>query len=367
MQKTTFNTDRKDRTACNELDKKQVAPNLRLWVQAAFTALCVWVGVEFYFFTKFLETGGATGSSYRPPGVEGFLPISSLMSHYFFLLTGEIHPAHPAGLFILLAILAVSLLVGKSFCSWLCPVGLLSEILGDLGDKLFRRRIKLPRWLDYPLRSMKYLILGFFVYSIFFLMTAASLRIFLDSPYNVVADIKMYYFFADISQFSLVVVSVLFFLSIPIRNFWCRYLCPYGALLGILSLLSLTKIRRNMAECTNCGECTQVCPSFISVDRCKTVRSDECTSCLKCIDSCAVTGALKLEPIKTKRTVNKKTVALVVVGVFVLITGIGMVTGNWQNSITIDEYLRHKENQYEYGHPISTTDISEMNSEADKK
>ncbi len=109
-------------------------------------------------------------------------------------------------------------------------------MIGDFGDKvakkLFGRKLSLPKFLDYPLRSLKYLILLFFAYAIF-TMSALSLQAFLDAPYNIMSDVKMYYFFAKISQFSLLVIGALFLLSIVIRNFWCRYLCPYGALLGI--------------------------------------------------------------------------------------------------------------------------------------
>jgi polyferredoxin len=94
----------------------------RFYIQSAFTLLCIWIGIEFYLFVQYLETGGATSFYNRPPGVDGFLPISSLMSFYLFLSTGEIHGAHPAGMFIFLAIVAMSLAIGKSFCSWLCPV-----------------------------------------------------------------------------------------------------------------------------------------------------------------------------------------------------------------------------------------------------
>ncbi|KKR74013.1 MAG: Polyferredoxin, partial [Parcubacteria group bacterium GW2011_GWB2_40_8] len=211
----------------------------RFIVQLLFAALCIWIGVEFYLFVKYLETGGSASYFTRPPGVDGFLPISSLMSFYYFLTTGTIHSAHPAGMFIFFGIVLMSLVIGKSFCSWLCPIGLLTELIGDFGEKIFKRKIQLPRFLDYPLRSLKYLMLGFLFYAVFFLMTSAALKAFLDSPYNLVADVKMYYFFAGISRFSLIVISILFVLSVVIRNFWCRYLCPYGALLGIASLLYL--------------------------------------------------------------------------------------------------------------------------------
>ena len=75
----------------------------RFWIQVAVVLLCLWIGVEFYNFIKYLDTGGLRGSAYRPPGVEGFLPISSLMSMYLFFISGDIHPVHPAGFFIMLA------------------------------------------------------------------------------------------------------------------------------------------------------------------------------------------------------------------------------------------------------------------------
>jgi len=338
----------------------------RFWIQIAVVLLCLWIGIEFFNFVKYLETSGLEGSAYRPPGVEGFLPISSLMSLYYFFITGDIHPAHPAGLFILLAAIIVSFVIGKSFCSWLCPFGWLSELLGDIGEKLFGRKLKIPKWLDYPMRSLKYLLLVFFVYSIFFLMTEVSLRAFLDSPYNIVADIKMYYFFADISRFALIVIVALFFLSIPIRNFWCRYLCPYGALLGVIALFSPLKIRRHSGRCIDCAKCAKVCPSFIRVDKIDTVISDECTSCLKCIDICPVADTLEIKPIGGRLTFPKKYVAVAVATIFVLGIGLGMISGNWENKLKIAEYMHHQKYLQSYGHPTGTAEIKKLNQESDR-
>ena len=214
---------------------------LRTTVQAAFALLCVWIGIEFYLFARWGMSGGSGAFVARPPGAEGFLPISALISLKYFLLTGIINAVHPSGLFILLAILAVSLFLKKAFCSWLCPVGTLSESLWMIGRKLFRRNFTLPRWLDYPLRSLKYVILGFFVWSVA-AMDVTDLANFIYSPYNKVADIKMYFFFAGIGGAALLTIAVLMLLSIVVKNFWCRFLCPYGALLGIASVLSPLKI-----------------------------------------------------------------------------------------------------------------------------
>lgn len=352
-------------------NKEKTIQNIRFYVQAAFSLLCIWVGVEFYLFVSYLESNGTTSFFQRPAGVDGFLPISSMMSFYLFLKTGNIHQAHPAGMFIFLSIVVMSLVIGKSFCSWLCPIGFISELVGDFGDriwkKLFKKKIRLPRFLDYPLRSLKYLLLGFFVYAIFFLMTDLALKVFLDSDYNIVADVKMYYFFADISRFALIVIASLFVLSIFIRNFWCRFLCPYGALLGLLSFLSPNKIKRNPVSCIDCGLCAKACPQDIKVDKIITVLSDECTSCVSCVDACPVADTLEIKNIYTKKKLNKKYVPIIVVVIFLLVTGIGIITGNWQNKVTKEEYLMHYKLMNSYGHPTGTEAVKKYNKDAEVK
>ncbi|MEW6196580.1 MAG: 4Fe-4S binding protein [Bacteroidota bacterium] len=343
---------------------------IRFYIQLAFTLLCLWIGIEFWQFITFLETEGINGSAYRPPGVEGFLPISALMSVVYFFYTGDVNQIHPAGFFILLAIIGVSFVFGKAFCSWLCPVGFLSELVGDFGErmwkKLFKKRVKLPKFLDYPLRSLKYLLLLFFVYAIFS-MSEIALYYFLSGPYNIMADVKMWYFFANISRFALIIIGVLFVLSILIRSFWCRFLCPYGALLGLIGFLSPAKIKRNPVSCIDCGLCAKACPSFIKVDKVITVRSDECTSCMSCVDVCPVADTLEVRNIFTKKKVNKKLIAAGVVLIFIAITGFGILTGNWQNNVPKETYMELNKNLESIGHPTSTADIQELNKESEKE
>lgn len=340
----------------------------RAWVQFGFLLLVIWIGVEFHFFVNYIATEAKSGFSYRPPGVEGFLPISALMSLFYFIQTGIIHFAHPAGFFILIAVIIVSFFFGKSFCSWICPIGTISEYVGEFGEKiqkkLFKRVLRLPRFLDYPLRSLKYLLFGFFAYSIFS-MSVGALKLFLDSPYNLISDVKMYAFFANISPLAFYIILGLFILSIIIRNFWCRFLCPYGALLGIFSLLSPNKIKRNPVSCIDCGLCAKACPSLIKVDKVKTVVSDECSTCFNCIDACPVADTLDLKPVFSKEKIQKKYIAVVIVILFIIVTGIGMITGNWQNTISRKEYMMHYKQMNSYGHPRSAEDIKKLNEQVD--
>jgi polyferredoxin len=351
-------------------NKTKSVQKFRFVIQIAFAFLCIWIGIEFSQFIKYLETAGASGSFNRPPGAEGFLPISALMSVIYFFRSGQIQNIHPAGFFIFLAIAGVSFVFGKSFCSWLCPVGFISELVGDFGEKiwkkLFKRRVKLHKYADYPLRSIKYLLLAFFIYTILS-MTTVSMAYFLGGPYNISADIKMWYFFEHISQFSLIVIGVMFFISVFIRNFWCRYLCPYGALLGLISFGSPNKIKRNTISCIDCGLCAKACPSFIKVDKVITVRSDECTSCLNCIDVCPVADTLEVKNVIGNKTVSKKVIAFGIVLIFIAVTGIGMLTGHWRNNVTKEDYITIHKNLDAIGHPTTSSEIRELNKSTEKE
>jgi polyferredoxin len=271
-------------------DRSQIT---RRCFQAAFLLLNVWIGGIFYFWVRQFEPGGAATLWQRPAGVEGWLPIAALMNLRYFALTHRVPALHPAGMFLLISFLAMSFLFRKAFCSWLCPVGTISEYLWRLGQKLFRRNFTLPRSLDLGLRGLKYLLLGFFVWAVTS-MAADELSALMNSPYGVIADVKMLNFFRHMGEAGAITLGVLVVASLLVQNFWCRYLCPYGALLGITSLFSPARIRRNPETCIDCAKCAQACPSALPVDKLVTIRSAECTGCLECVAVCPARDALSL-------------------------------------------------------------------------
>jgi polyferredoxin len=310
---------------------------LRHVFQLGLALVLLDIGSEFVRWVRDLEAGRSAGV--RPPGVEGFLPIAALMSLRQLWVTGEVHPVHPAGLVILLAALGTGVLLKKAFCSWLCPIGTLSEALAALSANVFGRRLKLPRPLDVPLRGLKYLLLAFFARAIFVTMRTEDLASFLDSPYHRVADIKMLYFFERLSPFALAVLAGLAALSFVLPYFWCRYLCPYGALLGPASLLSPLKVTRHAASCIDCGLCAKACPANLPVDRLGRVRSDECSGCLSCVAACPVSRALRVEAAAPSRTaVRPAAFALLLLLLFGGSIEAARAWGLWRNAITNEEY-----------------------------
>src|SRR5215470_7860153 len=181
--------------------------------QGAFLLLNLALGTKFYFWVRQFESGVVNERLTRPAGVEGWLPIAGLMNLKYWTLSGQIPKVHPAAMFLVMTFLAMAFLFRKAFCSWLCPVGTISEYLWRAGKKLFKRNFVLPRWLDLPLRGLKYFLLGFFVWAIS-TMSAVGIKDFMQSPYGLIADVKMLNFFRHIGETGLNVLGVLVLASV---------------------------------------------------------------------------------------------------------------------------------------------------------
>ncbi|MEA1980029.1 MAG: 4Fe-4S binding protein [candidate division Zixibacteria bacterium] len=331
--------DEIDNFTLNEVKSEKPTQKFRFYVQIFSVLINIWIGIEFYLFVSNIKSGGMLWDVPRPPGVEGWLPLGSLVSLRYWIESGIINNIHPSGMIIFIVILLTALFFKKAFCSWVCPVGFISEMLGNISDKIFKRRLLPPKWLDYILRSLKYIILLFFFYAILYQMSIRSIEAFVYSEYNIISDILMLRFFTHITTFALVVVLILFVLSLIIRGFWCRYLCPYGALLGILGLLSITRITRNKQSCTDCSSCANVCPAFISVDKVNQVNSDECIGCMACVDVCPVDKTLQISIVSKKKKVSSLKWAIVLVVFFWGSLWVAKMWGPWENSVTNEQYI----------------------------
>ncbi len=390
--------------------KKRPSPwmtSLRFrWIsQISLFILTIFVGWKFYLFVQYCESGGTTTYVSRPPGVEAFLPIGAFMGLKYFLGTGTVDPLHPAGFIIFASILVTSFLFQRGFCSWICPVGTMSEWAWRFGDWLkskFNSRVSywlekfpvkltcglsmittpivalmlldmisfasfkspvmkylfplmiaaivipfvLPRKIwparveDSIVRAWKYTLLAFFTVNIVIKMSSAQLGlIFAKAPYMKVADIKMMKFFLNLSLLAIIILSVIFVFSIFNKNYWCRYFCPYGALIGILGWASAIRIVRNRKTCIDCGKCTIACPVYIEVEKKNIVYNVECLGCYDCVDSCPVKGALDMKLLGFGKKVHYAVYAGLVVGLFVVFMNTARFTGYWHNNVSVQEYM----------------------------
>jgi polyferredoxin len=326
-------------------------------LQGAFLLLNLWIGAQFYSWVRHFELGLGPSRIARPAGVEGWLPIAGLMNLKFWLLSGKIPLVHPAAMFLLLTFLSISFVFRKAFCSWLCPIGTISEYLWRAGKNVFGRSFNLPRWIDLPLRGLKYLLLGFFVWAIS-TMSAVGIRDFMTSPYGLIADVKMLNFFRHIGEMGLVVLSVIVSASVFVPNFWCRFLCPYGALLGLTSWLSPMKIRRNPEPCIDCGKCAKACPPALPVDKLVKIQSAECTGCLECVAVCPAENALgmnlpaMLRPRRERVGLPAWALAAGIALMFLGVAGFAKATGHWNSPVPDAVYQRLVPNADEAAHPM---------------
>lgn len=273
----------------------------------------------------------------------------------YFLLTRQLPNVHAAGFFLFVSFLAMSVVFRKSFCGWLCPVGTLSEYLWKLGRRIFRRNFQLPRWADIALRSLKYILLSFFAYAVAS-MSAAAIAEFLGSPYALIVDVRMLNFFRYLGSTTALVILGLVVASVLIKNFWCRYLCPYGAFLGLASLLSPTRITRNPDTCIDCAKCAKACPSALPVDKLIQIRSDECTGCLECVAVCPAKDALAMSVpagLRKLHAIPAWSIAAGIAVIFFGLIGYAKITRHWNTSLPKQVYLQLVPNASEQQHPMS--------------
>jgi polyferredoxin len=170
---------------------------------------------------------------------------------------------------------ASALLLKRAACSVACPLFPLGELLWRTGARWFGRNLAPPFWFDLLLRSAKYLVLGWVGLTLLARQgegVALATHPGLLSVGGIVA--------------ALVILSLFF--QLP----WCRYLCPYGALLGLAALPSLLTIRRSTRHCVRCHKCSNRCPANLPVMLRTSVRSAECLACYRCVDGCPSPGAL---------------------------------------------------------------------------
>jgi polyferredoxin len=314
---------------------------VRYGIQLAFLLFTLYIGYQFYHFVLHFRTTGHPFVE-RPSSVDAFLPISGLMSLKYFLTAGIIEPIHPAAFVMFVAILVVSLCMKKGFCGWICPVGTLSQYFWMAGRRLFGKHFRMAYYADTSLRSLKYVLMALFLLLIGVLMKPNMMVLFFMTDYYVTADVRTMNVFTEMTAITFWVLITLGVLSLFYRNFWCRYLCPYGALLGLLSRVSPVKIARNEEKCIHCRSCSKACPSLLDVEKKDVVNSPECFACLTCVSSCPSPGALdvSLKTGKNRLVFRPYLYPVILIVFFYLIIGAGMAAGKWRSQVPYEEYKR---------------------------
>ncbi len=186
-----------------------------------------------------------------------------------------------------LVTIAATLVFGRVWCGWICPLGALLELFGPKGTR------KMRPWF----RQIKY----FFLITILLMAAFGSLAfMWLDpitilvrgvaDPVSVVLSIIDAPAIKVLTLLSVVPLLLVLGLNLIEKRFWCRYLCPLGAIIGLGSKFAWIRRRVNAASCVQCGDCVKTCP--MGAINPETIQQDpaECVMCMDCAAPCPKTA-----------------------------------------------------------------------------
>lgn len=248
--------------------------NYRLLLQIIFFLLIGTIAINHYFS----ENGKALIPFLSDASLHALCPFGGVATFYSLVSAGIlIKKIHLSSVVLMTIVIIISLLFGAVFCGWVCPMGTIQEWFGKMGKKIFNKKYNkfIPEKVDKYLKYIRYISLVMVLY-----LTANSMKI-------IFADIDPYYalfnfWTGEVALLSILVLITTLLASLFIERPWCKYFCPYGALLGLFNKISLFKIRVNNGNCINCSKCNTVCPMNIKVNSMDKVNDVRCIGCMEC-------------------------------------------------------------------------------------
>lgn len=220
-----------------------------------------------------------------------FLELDPLAAIASFLTSWTVY----RGLILSLFVVGATLVFGRFFCSWVCPFGIINQIISSIFIRLRAADATLLNSYR-PLYRLKYYILAVLIViaafgslqtglldPIPFLTRAFTISVYPSANYGHGWLYLKQPLFQGGTLIGLIFIAILL-ANRYLPRFWCRAACPLGALLGILSTQSLLRIRRDVDKCTDCMKCLAHCHG--GCDPHTELKAAECHLCMNCIDDC---------------------------------------------------------------------------------
>lgn len=264
----------------NPIAKKAVKS--KQWARTAIQSFFL-VLVALTALSTFLKEAGIALPLLPEVSLHAICPFGGVVSIYKFATVGTlVQKIHDSSFILMIIVLFLTIAFGPVLCGWVCPFGTFQEWFGKLGRKIFGKRYNhfISSNIDRYLRYIRYIVLASVVY-----VTATSAKLVFQEydPYYALFN----FWSSEVTIIALIILGVIIVMSLFIERPWCKYACPYGALLGILSIFRIFKIRRNTSSCISCKACDKGCPMNITVSSSKEVKDHQCISCLKCTSESA--------------------------------------------------------------------------------
>lgn len=292
---------------CGKTKKNKI----RFAVQVIFTALTN--GYILGYMKGTIYKGPSKGvcvpglNCYSCPGAVGACPIGALQT-----VIGNRDLVF--SFYVIGTLMIIGSLMGRLVCGWLCPFGLIQDLLHKIP---FVKKVRDFKG-DRQLRYLKYIILIVFV---------IILPVFLLNPLGisepwfcklicpsgtltggiplVALNPGLRSIIGTLFTWKVMVLSVVVIASVIIYRPFCKYLCPLGAIYGIFNKFSLYQYEIDGEKCVKCGACHRACQMGVKIYR--TPKSAECIRCGKCIDTCPH-GAISTSLIGRKKIEKQKQV-----------------------------------------------------------
>ena len=229
---------------------------------------------------------------YSCPAASAACPLGSLQNALSSL-------GHRAGWYVLGILLLYGVILGRTICGWLCPLGLIQELLHKIPTPKIRRS-RTTRICSY----LKYVILAMFVAVIpiayglkeniplpafcKYICPAGTLEGAVGLLSNSV-NTEMFGMLGILFTRKFVIMMMIGLLCVFLYRSFCRFLCPLGAIYGLFNRYSVIGVKVDAGLCNHCGACVRSCGMDVRM-----VGDHECIHCAKCMDVC-VQGAISLK------------------------------------------------------------------------
>jgi len=230
---------------------------------------------------------------------DAFCPFGAIETLWAYITRGNtLKSTNLLNYAVLSGVLGVSLVAGRAFCGWMCPLGAVQEWLAVLARRIGGEKhpvrgkatkasfpLDLPPWADRPLRYVKYLILGL----VLFTSIAA-----VYPPLHPFCPARAVFSFKLTTGLLWSVLITFLITSFLVERLWCKYLCPLGAALAIFNKISPIRLRADFKSCNRCGRCDIECSMGIK-DVPDNLSDTECIRCLECLETCTREEALVIK------------------------------------------------------------------------